>query len=434
MSQPTTASVRARAFFVTSDEALYFGGPRAQVAGEAHHGETLFPPMPTSFQGAVRTRLLHDLRVDLSPGAELKARVEAAVGPPLKLKEGWSIDGPWVAGVVDQGGALTTEVWVPAPLCAAKLADIVYRGPSDLRAPPPEGATLRWLGAGRPPDLLLDDGAPPQLPIGPAGAEEPAGWLRDADLLELLTSGNLRRAPRSHPPFVAPETRVGLALDGESRTAKAAMLYFRQTRRFSGVPAGDGSPRYAAGGFAATLRSDTALPARAGGGDVLSGGTLALGRRSRPLAVRPLPAFSEAWRQIVGGGHLPSPSVEDYPDGVEAWMILASPVFLDGSPQLGSPTAPVVAALYDCRVEVLAAVLGAPIVVGGLDATTGAPKPNRPFLPAGSAWRIRVTGPTPAARHGALLALHHQTTLGAAGDRSFGCGRTWITAPLRSHV
>jgi hypothetical protein len=396
------------AFFAASDEALYLGPPRAQQAGESHHGATMFPPPPTTFQGMVRTRvLLHGFKqqVDLREPAEV-ARV---IGPPEHLPPGWQLDGPWVAGVVtlqlpgQPAPRARLWPWVQAPWCARR----------DERG-------LRWCHAHPAGDVLFDREALPMW-VDRGTRKEAGGWISAEGLWSLLSTGRASEAPRCLPPFVAAETRPGLRLDAETRTAERSMLYFRETCRLSGGVFDKG--RVARAGFAATLE----LPDRAGvSPDALTRGAAWLGRRQRPLSLEPQPPPVSAWEDVLRGRHLDTPGE---PDASYAWLILASPAPLDPGGRDGTSLRP---RLEVAGVEVVAAVLPPPLVLGGLAAGSLVPKPNRAFLAPGSAWLLRLTSSDPGARQAALRALHHRCTLGAAAERTFGCGRTWVSRPFPS--
>ena len=404
---------------VLTEEALFLGPPRAQEIGEAHHARSVFPPPPTTFQGAVRTRILRALDVDLAD----RGAIRSAVGPPESLPSGWSLDGPWVAAVVERDGAERTLPWVVVPACVA--AKVYEPRPRGLLREPPSPPDLTLLRSEHRGPALLDQDAPPDLPVLPPDYEVTNGWI-DADTLLALLSG---RTTSAHvpplPPFVHREIRSGLTLDDATRTAERSLLYFRETWRMGAVPSA--SDRVLRAGLAATLAVPDGISLDK---SVLTRGTLRLGRRSRPLPLQPLPPTVSAWQDLTSGQHL-----HDLPDSalvgepLEVWLVLASPVSLPVSDRDGTPARPVLPGVSGVRFEVRAAILPHPVTFGGLDATTGAPKPNRAFLQPGSAWRVRIVGGAPAARRAALLSLHHRCTLGPEQERTFGCGRTWVTVP-----
>ena len=388
------------AFLAASDEALFAGPPRAQQRGEAHHAQTLFPPPPSTFQGLVRTRILEHLSVDLRSDSA----VREAVGPPDHLPPGWAIDGPWLAGVTSTEAGLQTDIWTPVPLClTAPPGDRTGRTPWATSVP--RGLTL------------LDDDAPPDLPV--VAKKDPRGWIGANDLASLLAGRGTPVQVRDQAPFVATETRCGLSLDDTRRTAERSMLYFRETRRLSGTGV------YVAAGFAAWV--DTTAPPLA-----LTSGVARLGRRTRPLALEPLPSPVDGWMAVAGARHLHDAEGSLFlPSAIDVWLILASPARFADPDRDGTPAAPRfrVAA---CEVEARVALLGRPLILGGLDLRTGAPRPNRAYVPAGSAWRLRIRGGTAAQRRSVLLSLHHRCVVGAPDDHPFGFGRAWVTLPCET--
>jgi hypothetical protein len=401
--------------FATGDTALFVGSALAVQAGEVHHSESLFPPPPSTFQGAVRSHLLRAWEVDLND----RSAVRAAIGLPERLPDGWSIDGPWVAGVTGGAGEVLMP-WTRVPLCAVagRREEDEPRGVAPRAPVGPLSWRLRDV-CPRPPDLLLDPDASVELVRG--GPASPESWLSADDLWTLLSTGAVRAARHVDPPFARSESRVGLALESASRTAKSGMLYFQRKVRLSGVP---GTPR---AGLAAWLE----LPpgARPMPAD-LRAGCLQLGRRASPLTLEPMPTLATSWTQLTRGAHLRALPAARLGEGMEVWLVLATPVALYDADKHGTPSRPRLPVDPRCRVEVTAAILAPPLRIGGIDlANHGSPKPVLPYLPAGCAWRLRLSGGTAEDRREALIKLHHRCTLGEDGARSFGFGRTWIALP-----
>ena len=397
-------------FFAASDEALYLGPPASQQRGESHHGRSLFPPPPTTFQGMVRTHLLlHGLTrpVGLDPAA-----IAAAIGGPERLPPAWELEGPWVAGVILHDRVERLWPWVPTPLAAE---------------PSHREGRLRWCDVAPLGDVVTDRDALPALVLR-RGDKAPPGWIPAEALWALLSGGPGASLPETEPPFVRSETRPGLQLDPDTRAAMTSRLYFREARRLGAVAEGDHPVLRA--GFAASLRAPDGAGLR---DDALTRGVAHLGRRKRPLALQPQPRPVDAWERVVRGDHLTGASADRLTgDARRVWLLLASPATFDPSGRDGTPARPVLPPTPPVRFEIEAAALGEPVVLGGLDMTSGRPKPNRAFLPAGSAWVLRVSGGTAEERRAALRALHHRCTIGSPDERSFGCGRTWVTLPFEA--
>lgn len=76
--------------------------------------------------------------------------------------------------------------------------------------------------------------------------------------------------------------------------------------------------------------------------------------------------------------------------------------------------------------RVVTALTGRPVTLGGFDLTTGGPRPNRAYVPGGSAWLVEVTGGSPEERRDRLVALHDRHPLGPAEEARFGFGHTLV--------
>ncbi len=395
------------AFKILPQEPLYYGPPASLPAGDVHHGESQFPPPFSAWQGLIRTRLLEAAGLDLqdSSGA---ARAERAslVGTPDALPENWCIHGP-VPFRETSAGEL--EGWFPTPLWIHRAKDDADHG-----APPrPLVAAPMKLPE---PDLFLSDLAWRPVPIGApkAGRTSPlGGWLSTTDLLRVLKGGtpeNLspetwekRKKHWDLPPFVHWETRPGLALDANTGTVREGMLYFVRTLRFS---PGTGL----AGWLEGPLHPE--IP-----GDALHGGTLTSGRKARPIEFAPLNRMAAAWKAIRGGDYLP----KGVPDGFRCWLYLASAAHIPdpAHPPIASPDP-------DVRIDVRGALLHKPVWQGGFSIETGRVRPNLPFVPAGSAWLVHLSGGTEARRAGVLSRLHGSSPLVPASRAAFGEGRVYI--------
>jgi len=276
-----------------------------------------------------------------------------------------------------------------------------------MTAPVPRGA-------------IFEPHSPPELVLGPSGSAEM--WISSRQLYELLRAGRTSTGGVSDPPFARPESRVGLALAADQRLAKRAMLYFQRRVRM-------GAPGWSRAGLASWITAPAGAES-----DVarIRGRPLRIGRRNPALSVDPSPApADDAWECIQAGRHLQEVTDERLPDGVTAWMILASPVALD-HPDHGVPDQPVIDVPGPVTIEVRTSILGHPTYFGGLDLAGRrgpTPRPVRAYLRPGASWRIRLHGGSPSARRDALCSLHHACTLGDPDARTFGFGRTWIALP-----
>lgn len=405
-------------FLATPQETVYFGPTSSLPAGEAHHGESLFPPPLSAWQGMIRTRLLVGSGVDLRDRSRQgKLAIEALVGTPDALPRGWEIEAPVPVRLLEHGSV--AEGWFPSPLWLHRSAD----APADE---PPRALRLNPMDASATVRLLSDlsDAKHPDLtPVGApkAGRTDPyGGWMSAEDLLKVLHGGHPtplsreewreRRKQWDLPPFVSRENRPGLVVDDANATAKAGMLYFLEALRF-----------HRDTGLAGSLSADLRLPLQ---GSTLEEGAVYVGRKARPMLLSALPPRDPSWQAIMQGSFLPT----EPPDGFQFWLYLVSAAGLSNTPSdtFSNPVRPPLPPVGDTRFEVRAALLHKPSWQGGFSLATGQAKPSRPVVRPGSAWLVSVTGGTPRGRGEALRALHNRSPFVSPFQAAFGEGRTWV--------
>jgi CRISPR-associated protein Cmr3 len=400
--------MRTLTTFLRPLEWVHVGPPSSAPAGEAHHTESLFPPPATTWQGALRSALLHavpDLR--LGPTGD-RDRITRLVGPPTHLPDGWQVEGPWPAGPGEQG----LVPWMPVPAWLLSDSDA-----PDAKRAQRELATLAecdlvqpdWHSGG-------PDGADPEgwRPWGSRALKRPKpshGWISVTDLLRLLsgTADGLR--VKDLPPFVHRDLRPGVALKPEGNP-RAGMLYFLEAHRFD-EDAG------LLGGVHGPLHQD--IPS-----DALHRGTAVLGRKHRQATLHAPSPLDPAWDLYTAGAHLP----DQVAAGTLVWVGLSTPALLDSDtlrhrPFFETDESSKVGVTFTVR----STLLGKDLVRGGLRIHgRGQPElvPNRPWLPAGSAWLVEVQGADPHDNARALRSLHHRCLLGPEPLRAFGAGRLMV--------
>jgi CRISPR-associated protein Cmr3 len=409
------------AFFVRPVEPLYFGTPRSFAAGEAHHGRSLFPPPPSTFQGLVRSHLLraveppHDLN-DTSEAA--RALREQLVGGPEALPPGWQIQGPFPASRRRAAGQNEDQEfqlapWVPTPRFLLR-AGASRVAPRHARVVAPALSLGRSTGFQRAAsDLGTGDlwllGRPEE------NATEPLeGWVGPANLRWALA----RRGEWSWkeygsyiPPFVHPESRPGLAIDPNTGTPEHGMLYVLETLRFQQRAGVEGSTSGLVGWFRGEL--DARIPE-----DALGHGTAAAGRKGRLAAVEPAGAFDPDWEAVKHGDHLPPHvSEEDL-----FWLLALTPA------RLAEPLRPAVRLPLSgaASVVIRGALIGPPLTLGGYELASHRSRPNRSYVPAGSAWLLQLRGGDRSSRAEALRRLHDAHPLGPSAEAGFGFGHTFV--------
>jgi CRISPR/Cas system CMR-associated protein Cmr3 (group 5 of RAMP superfamily) len=396
-------------FLVEPCESVTFGPPRSSSAGEAHRICSQFPPSPLTFQGLLRTHLLFGANppLELSSPAS-RSTIEQLIGLPSELPRDWQLRGPFPAKLIpstekDLDERPTVQPWLPAPrfllragpaILHAQEVKSTHPGLSDLDVECPL--------FGRPD---LGDAKPLGGWIGPTNLRYALG--RDGRL-----TWNKDQWQARHPPFVKTESQPGLAIDPKRATARHGMLYFTQALRFER-------------GSGLLGRLQGPLDDRLSAGSLTQGAAQA-GRKGRLVAFRAIDRFDADWEHVVQGKHLPA-QVED---GERFWLVAITPVRLDDKASTSSETSkhPVLNANVpgEVRIEFQAALTGRAFPIGGYQIADGKPRPNRLYLPAGSAWLIQIRGGSPAARRAALLTLHDRHPLGPANEAAMGFGHTLV--------
>lgn len=170
-------------------------------AGSTHRAESVFPPLPSTIQGVLRSHQLILANVDLRD----RAAVAACVGDADNMR-GLKLRGPFVARRAGSGAA--PEIYLPVPANAAASPD----GWVALR-PKPWPAGVRTSSPL--PEALWPVTAPGKYP-------ELGEWLSLAEWGAFWAGQPVRGIPG--PTLFVRETRTGIEL-GAQRTAKTGQLY-----------------------------------------------------------------------------------------------------------------------------------------------------------------------------------------------------------------
>lgn len=219
--------MRTLTTFLRPLEWVHVGPPSSAPAGEAHHTPSLFPPPATTWQGALRSALLHAVPgLRLGPNGD-RARIAALVGPPGNLPIGWQVEGPWPAGPGPHG----LMPWLPVPAWLLSEKDDLAPSTRELASlAEPEAAEADWCSGG-------PQGADPTdwRPWSCRRLRRPTpgrGWVSVADLLRLLAGQADGLTLEDLPPFVHKDMRPGVAVNRDG-SPKAGMLYFLEAHRFA---------------------------------------------------------------------------------------------------------------------------------------------------------------------------------------------------------
>jgi CRISPR-associated protein Cmr3 len=169
---------------------------------------------------------------------------------------------------------------------------------------------------------------------------------------------------------------------------------------------------------------DADLPAQLRASALMSG-MGAAGRGARPVEFGNASGkLDPNWRDLRAGAYLP----DTVNDGAQFWLVAIGPARIK---DWKSPVTTPLPSGVTCTGR--AALLGPPLVLGGLSMVVGDSRPNRTYAPAGSAWLIELSGGDAAARRAALEALHDRPSIGDPDDHCFGFGHT-LLGLTKEHV
>ncbi len=327
-------------YFLEAEDVLFFRDGRPFNAGEEHHAASRFPPAPSVIQGVFRSHYLLQQGIPLDD----RTRIRQAVGDgedfkglrlsaPLLAR--WEKDGrltrffptPADAGVVK--GDAEKDLIQPRRLIETAFTSLADSGLKYLLAAPPENEPEK----------------------GDVGA-----FLNEADFADYFFSAKPVKTAH-HSELFEREARLGIQLEGGSRSTKDGMLYEAEfIRPCEGV---------------GLLVEMDGLPGFPPSGVMRAGGE---GRALRYRAVQP-PSFTV---KVGQAGQVLPETFKVY------WV---SPGWFEGGwkPQDWSM-------FFDGKVEVVAAAVAGYEVIGGYDLFEGKQKPASRWLPAGSVIYFRSEG------------------------------------------
>jgi CRISPR-associated protein Cmr3 len=299
--------------------------------GSDHRAESVFPPLPTVLQGAIRSHYveLHGgIPAYLEGQSGLEDKVGHKGGPP---PAGFQLRGPFLADCQDD----QVRCYVPLPAHAYLDGD-TYR----LREP----KTANEM------DVITNLEANYHLlwrkaEVKPSKGEG-GGWLSSANLHTLLHEGELDKSSVEHQGcFFERESRLGIQLNDQTRATATGMLYEAEFVRLK-----DGYGLYVA-------VDGLALP---------DSGVMGLGGESHAAIYKNVsgPTYSEL-QPGKNGFTLTFITPTYFENG---WQPAARQKFLGDS------------------VTCVAAAVSKPLVLGGFDLAHKRHKPSRRYIPAGSTY------------------------------------------------
>lgn len=191
--------------FLQPEDVLLFRDGRPFNRGEDHHASSVFPPLPSVMQGAIRSHYLVYKGIPL----DNKKRIEETVGTASDYRN-LRVRGPFLATYDDRKQKLTR--YFPAPADAFAMDE---KGKSIQKAVLQKNSgsnshtNLNYL-------LFRPAAAPKTKKKG-------GGWLSEAELMNYFL-GKIAQVTPEKDLFVR-ENRLGIALEEKSRSSKDQMLY-----------------------------------------------------------------------------------------------------------------------------------------------------------------------------------------------------------------
>ena len=219
-------------YFVEPLDVLMIRGNKS-FGGAGQHGEAVMPPWPSLFAGAFRSALLGDDADKLSkfvsigtdrqlPEEDRCAHMHDALGDALFA----------VLGTPTTPGDFRIT-WLSLALSKEGIQPVLPL-PADLAAFSDPGVPLVSLQpAQRPAGSAASDELPLTafLRVGKQVKSEGGRWLDGAGISAYL-AGNLPTTKLETPVLFKRETRLGIALSSESRTAETGALYTTEAISF----------------------------------------------------------------------------------------------------------------------------------------------------------------------------------------------------------
>lgn len=187
--------------FLHPEDVLLFRDGKPFNSGEDHHARSVFPPLPSVMQGAIRSHYLVATGIPLND----KKRVKETVGTAEDFKT-LRLRGPYIARY---DGKILTR-YFPTP------ADAFVK----------EGQTVKPARWDKNPGSNSSERN--YLPFKPEGIgqtkDKPSPWMREDQLQTYLNGGEAQTTPESQ--LFLRETRLGIKLQSNSsRATEEGMLY-----------------------------------------------------------------------------------------------------------------------------------------------------------------------------------------------------------------
>jgi len=191
--------------FLQPEDVWLFRDGRPFAAGGNYRARSLFPPLPSTVQGMLRSH--HLLAVCRNIPLNDKQAIRDAVGDATNFPAGFRLRGPFVAR--EEGEGATRRIWRYFPL------------PEDATG---KDGTFRALAPAPPGDGVRTSCPTPWLLQEQELAKrEGEWWLREDELLKYLDGDTAHAVPGDQ--LYLRESRLGFAQDAARRTVVEGMLF-----------------------------------------------------------------------------------------------------------------------------------------------------------------------------------------------------------------
>lgn len=345
--------------FIEPLDVWLFRDGRPFDAGSDHRASSLFPPNPTTLQGAIRSKVLSLYKVDLEDYLRRKSNSEVAqqIGWPPVLEQGrvkeegtlgsLQLRGPFVA----RREAGKVIPYFPCPADVLKAEAIVK-----LRPEPEPAFAANWPELANWPESKLR----PLVYDEIMSAEETHAWLSAHSLSRYLAGEPLQSEDLTpERSLFTRESRFGVAIESAVKRPEEGLLYQVEYIR----------PAAGVGLLMEVMGIEEGRWEKAG--------LLSLGGEARAARYKVLDA-APAWPQSqMGGGkfklYLATPTWFG-----AGWQSSDWKLFFDPAPK-----------------RLIAAAVARPQPIGGWDVAHNRQKPMRRYAPAGSVYYFEGdTAPT----------------------------------------
>ena len=336
------------------------------TAGEDHIAESTFPPSPFTLQGAIRTKVLADKGNPSEFARKGQPDPEVGYGDNFgKLR----LCGPLLMRCKD--GKCERLIPMPADVVIVALICLSCGHKNPPKTERCEKCDRRLTtpkveyGLISPCHLPFATNSPEGLQLlwaqKPERHEQAIGWLPESEWANYLKGQPPSQAVRAEDLFTF-EPRFGIAIDSTKGTTQEAMLYQARFVR---------------------LKEGTALWAEVHGVSLGEKGFLRFGGEGRA-------AIYEAIQEPLQKSLKPLSQFNAANNATRFKIVLVTPAWFSGGWQ---PRDGDWSKIFGSQVQLIAAAIPRPLLLGGFDVAKRVPKPMRSFVPAGAVYFFKAKEP-----------------------------------------